>query len=158
MSKIVIPVAGFRAYPDGRLRAGPFNLHDVGALNQLLEYYGVRPGTPGDTGFVSQTADGIMISASGSGVKGYFLNEDGTEIDRDALDAFLLGALPDGGACNIAGHWSPDPDRSIHSQATAFRFGMRIDWLTQRNIHHRDGTVTPILPRAGEAPKLRIIA
>lgn len=158
MSRIVVPVAGFRAYPDGRLRAGPFNLHDVGALNRFLEDYGVRPGARGDTGFVSQTSDGIMISASGSGVKGYFLDETGVEIERGMLDAFLLEALPENGACHIAGHWSPDVDRSIHSQATAFRFGKRIEWLERRDIHHRDGTVTPILPRAGEAPRLRIIA
>lgn len=158
MSKIVIPVAGFRAYPDGRLRAGPFALDDVGALNRLLEAHGVRPGARGDTGFVSQTAEGIMISAAGAGVKGYFLDESENEVERSVLDAFLLEALPRAGVCNISGHWSPDPDRSIHSQATAFCIGDRIEWLERRDIHHRDGTVTPILPRAGETPKLRIIA
>jgi len=157
MSNIVIPVAGFGSYPDGRLRAGPFPLRDVGALNRKLEAYGIRPAAPGDTGFVSQTAEGVTISAAGAGVRGYFLDNEELEADRGDLDAFLLDVLNQGCAIHIDGHWSPDPERTIISSATALHLGDRISWSERRDIHHSDGSILQILPRPGEAPCLSLV-
>lgn len=157
MSNIVVPIAGFGKYPDGRLRAGPFPFRDVGALDRMLARFGIYPASPGDTGFVSLTADGIMVSAAGEGVRGYFIGEDGLEADRSDLDDFLMAALPVGASVQIGGHWSPDPDRTIISNATALRLEDWIDWSERRDIHHRDGCVTPILPPPGERPRLTLV-
>ena len=154
MSNIVVPIAGFGKYPDGRLRAGPFPIRDIGVLDRMLAGYAIYPAAPGDTGFVSLTADGVMISAAGEGVRGYFLGKDGLEADRSDLDEFLMAVLPPGASVQIGGHWSPDPDCTIVSNARALRLEDWVDWSERRDIHHRDGRVTQILPRAGERPRL----
>jgi len=158
------PVPGFGSYPDGRLRAGPFSASHVGELHRWMDRYGIAPGAKGDQGMVSQTPQGIMISASGPGVHGYFLDRDGLEASQDDTDRFLLAVIKAGSACTISGHWCPDETRMIVSNATALNAGGEIQWTNSRMIIHADGHVRPLTaggadPRAlpRQRPKLRVI-
>lgn len=139
MALIIRPVFGFGSFPDGRLRAGPFNLSGPGELNLAMERHGLRPGVEGDIGAASLMAGGIMLSASGAGVRGYFLAQDGYEIPLQELDAFILHTVAVGKACMISGHWSPDADRSIVSEAVAVHDGRRVTWSRSRIIHTASG-------------------
>ncbi|WP_027234124.1 hypothetical protein [Leisingera caerulea] len=139
MGLVLRYVPGFGTYPDGRLRAGPFNADGVGMLYLAMDKWGIRPGAEGSQGIVSQTPEGIMLSAQGEGVTGYLLDAEGLESSRSDLDGFILETVRPGAACRINGHWCPDPDRMIVSEATAVHDGRYVTWVETRDILHRDG-------------------
>ena len=138
------PVRGFGQWPDGRLRAGPFVVEHVGALHRLMDLHGLRPGTSGDVAMVSQTVQGMMISAQGPGVHGYFLDHEAIEVGRSDMDEFILAAVPAGSVCEISGHWCPDETRMVTTTATAMHDGRWVDWTGHRQIIHADGRVQQI--------------
>lgn len=142
------PVPGFGTFPDGRLRAGPFAMDDVSKLRILLREFGVHPGFQDDKGLVSRTPAGLVLSASGPCVRGYFMDSDGIEVSSSDLDALLLDAVTPGTPFRTSGHWCPDRERMIVSEATAIHDGHSVDWSRSRMIHYADGTVQPI----GRAP------
>lgn len=139
MSLVLRVTGGFGKYPDGRLRAGPFSYSEVGALHVAMKKWGIRPGGPGTTGYVSMAAGGVMLSAQGEGVSGYLVDSDDLEVTEDDLDGFILESVAPGVACRISGHWMPDPDRMIESEATAFHDGSEVTWISRREIIHADG-------------------
>lgn len=139
MAMIIRPVFGFGSFPDGRLRAGPFHLQNPTDLHMALDRHDIHPGTEGDAGMVSLLAGGIMLSASGAGVRGYFLDKEGLEAPGNDLDRFILRTVRAGAACSIGGHWSPDAERAIISEALAIHDGERVTWTRSRVIHHADG-------------------
>lgn len=139
MSLIIRPVFGFGSYPDGRLRAGPFNFRQPGELNLALDRFDLRPGGPGDVGMVSMRNDGIYLSAQGAGVRGYLLDLEEMEAPSSDLDAFMLVAADPGVACRVSGHWSPGPDMDIISDAVAIHDGRRVSWTASRRIERSDG-------------------
>lgn len=139
MSMIIRPVFGFGSFPDGRLRAGPFHFQNPSELHVALDRHGIHPGMEGDAGMVSLLAGGIMLSAAGAGVRGYFLDGEGLEAPGNDLDRFILATVRAGAACSIAGHWSPDAGRAIISEALAIHDGRHVTWTMSRVIHHADG-------------------
>lgn len=159
MGLVIRPVFGFGSFPDGRLRAGPFHLQNPTDLNVIMARHGIRPGGEGDVGVVSLMAGGIMLSAAGAGVRGYFLDSENLEIPGNDIDAFLLEAVRPGAACAISGHWSPDASRAIISDAVAVHDGRRVTWSKSRVIHHADGQQqviarsAPALVAARTAPR-----
>lgn len=140
MTVLLFPVPNFGSYPDGRLRAGPFHLQSAPELQVLLDRHGLRPGSEGDTGYVSQMANGIHLSACGAGVTGYLLDQEGLEASRSDLDLFIMRAVTAGTPCQISGHWSADPARTIVSEATAVHDGCDVIWTERRIILHSDGS------------------
>ena len=139
MGLVLRYVPGFGSFPDGRLRAGPFAVDGVGMLYLAMEKWRIRPGGKGTQGIVSQTPEGIMLSAQGEAVTGYLLDEEDLEVSRSDLDRFLLETVRPGAACRISGHWCPDPERMIVSEATAVHDGRVVTWMESRDIVHADG-------------------
>lgn len=155
----LFPVPGFGSYPDGRLRAGPFHVRSAPELQRLLDRSGLRPGRTGDVGFVSQMATGIHLSASGPGVTGYLLDSDDLEAARSDLDMFIIHAVAPGVPCHVAGHWSPDPDCTIQSDATAIHDGTDVIWAERRMLMRADGSqkvIKATAPAALPARRLRL--
>lgn len=144
MSVLIRPVFGFGSYPDGRLRAGPFNLRNPTDIHLALKRHMLRPGCEGDAGMVSAMSDGVYLSSSGAGVRGYFLDDEGLEAAASDLDSFVIESVHRGRACTLSGHWSPDPDRTIISEAVAVHDGALVSWIRSRIIRFRDGSQTVI--------------
>lgn len=144
MALILRMVAGFGTFPDGRLRAGPFDVPGPGRLYQQMDRFGLRPGATGTVGMVSETAEGIMLSATGDGVFGYMLDTEALEASRTDLEEFLVATIRPGRRWSMAGHWCPDPDRMIRSEAIAWHDGVEVFWQESREILHRDGRLETI--------------
>lgn len=144
MALILRMVPGFGTFPDGRLRAGPFDVAGPGCLYREMERFGLRPGVGGTVGMVSETAEGIMLSASGDGVFGYLLDSEALEASRTDLEEFLMATIRPGRRWSMTGHWCPDPDRMIRSEALAWHDGSEVFWQESREILHRDGRLETI--------------
>ena len=161
MGFVLHMVPGFGTFPDGRLRAGPFNrMEHVGSLYVAMEKWGIRPGAEGSQGIVSLTAGGIMLSAQGEGVSGYLVDEEGLEVSETDLDRFIMDTVQPGTACRFMGHWCPDRDRMIVSEATAIHDARYVTWMQTRDIVHADGRrqnlirTTPVAIPEAQARKL----
>lgn len=151
MGLVLQMVPGYGQFPDGRLRAGPFDVAHVGALYLAMERWGVRPGAEGSQGIVSITPEGIMLSAQGEGVSGYLVDEEGLEVTETDLDRFIMETVRPGAACRITGHWCPDRDRMIISEATAVHDRRQVTWVQSRDILYSDGrrqTINRTCPQA----------
>ena len=157
MGSLLRMVPNFGAFPDGRLRAGPFSVQTVGELYQAMDRWGIRPGAAGTQGMVSETSEGIMLSASGDGVMGYLLDTEALEVSISDLDAFIIQTVKPGMACRIDGHWCPDADRMIRSEALAVHDGNEVRWFETRDIFHRDGTRVNLKQSKTEAYPLKAV-
>lgn len=139
MGLVLRIVPGFGTFPDGRLRAGPFDVEHVGALYMAMEKWGIRPGADGSQGMVSLTPEGIMLSAQGEGVTGYLVDDEGLEVTDTDLDRFIIETVRPGSACHITGHYCPSRDLMIASEATAVHDGSYVTWVQTRDMLHADG-------------------
>ena len=132
-------VPHFGKFPDGRLRAGPFRSMPVTSLQALMSRFGICLGEGNQTGMISATASGLMMSSSGSGVRGYFVDAEGLEISSTDLDRFILEATEPHTAIRISGHNSPGPESTVVSEATAMHDGHEVTWSAQRVIQNDRG-------------------
>lgn len=132
------PVPGFGTFPDGRLRAGPFIAESRG-LSAEMARQRIFPGHECGTGHVSIIPDGLMLSASGTGVTGYFVDRDGIEASRSDLDRFILATVAAGTLFRVSGHYCPDRDVMISSEAVARHDGRHVTWQVMRRLRGRDG-------------------
>lgn len=134
-------VRGFSGLPDGRLRAGPF-VGPVSAIERRFSAFGIRPGDDDhDRVVASLHAQGVVISCTGPGVRGYLLDADGIEVSSSDLEALLDILLPRrGGACRISGHYRLEPGHMIESDALFWRGLRGIEGSERRERVASDGT------------------
>jgi hypothetical protein len=132
-------VENFGAYPDGRLRMGPFSQgHDQ--IEEILSRYDLNLSITGRNGVCSRTMQGIMISCSGDDVFGYLLGEDGIEAPSSDMEQFLSDVMAPGSTFNIEGHHCPDEDRMIISNSSAWMLNGDIKVACNRYVESRDGS------------------
>jgi hypothetical protein len=130
----------FKGFPDGRLRAGPFPFESISEISQKMTEFGMFIGDDSQKGWVSWTARGMMISASGPSVRGYFLEKDGLEVEQDRLEAFLMSCLPLGSAVTVSGHYQECPDVMVCSKAVYHHLSNgKIAENSRRWVEHKSG-------------------
>jgi len=162
---ILTEVSNFDLYPDGRLRAGPF-LQDMGRIQRLMSWSGLKFRTQNSPGYCSKTALGVMISCAGPDVFGYVLGDDDLEAPSSDLETFLEDIVLPGHSFTIEGHHCPDADTMVRSTLSAWRLNGELMVAAQRVLEQRGADRKVLLNQAprsvsralsGSAPALCLV-
>lgn len=132
-------IAGFGQPGDGRLRAGPFLRTAERTLATDMARNDIFPGEGERPGLLSANLEGVMLSASGAGVRSYFVDSEGIEVDRSNLDALVLETVAPQTPFRVQGHHMIDVDCMVRSDALLIHDGSRVIWSEMRVLLRANG-------------------
>lgn len=132
-------IAGFGQEGDGRLRAGPFRQEAEPVLASEMARHEIFLGEGERPGLLSATLEGVMLSASGAGVRSYFVDSDGLEVARSNLEALVLEVVAPQTPFRIQGHHMIDQSNMVRSDMMLIHDGKTVDWTEMRVLLREDG-------------------
>lgn len=132
-------IAGFGQPGDGRLRAGPFLRAAEHTLASDMARNNIFPGEGERPGLLSANLEGVMLSASGAGVRSYFVDSDGIEVDRHNLDTLVLETVAPQTPFRVQGHHMIEEDCMVRSEAMLIHDGSRVLWSEMRVLLRANG-------------------
>lgn len=151
----LVPVPAFTQIPDGRIRLGPVS-GPISHVRTSFCRFGLRLSRVGsDKVMVSRHAQGLVLSCSGPGVRGYLLDRDGLEAPSSDLDELMGRLLPRGGTCRVAGHYREEEDVMIETEALFWTAGTRVLSSERRELIRTDGARRLISARSTPPPRNR---
>lgn len=132
-------IAGFGQAGDGRLRVGPFLPEVETSLAADMGRHDIYLGEGERPGLLSATLEGLMLSASGAGVRSYFVDSEGQEVARSNLDALVLDAVAPQTPFRIQGHHMIDSETMVRSEAMLIHDGETVIWNEMRVLLRENG-------------------
>lgn len=126
----------------GYILLGPFPGREAEDVLELLSKEGMLLSSAGSSTSILSCEDvrGTTLIAVGSGVHGYLVECDGSELEREHLQAFIKANFEPGAVLEIQGAYSPMEFVSIVSHFRFWHDGINVHEAGERRRERSDGT------------------